>query len=153
MRCWCDLDAILMRSWCDLDAILMRSWCDLDAILMRCYVMKNIILRVYQKLKSHKNTCFRRKIACSLRKSILLDENHYSEGVSDAKKSEKYLFSTQNYLFSSKKASFWMKNIILKVYQKIESQKITCFRRKITRSLRKKHNFEWKISFRRCIRS
>ena len=30
--------------------------------------MKNIILRVYQKLKSQKNTCFRRKIANSLRK-------------------------------------------------------------------------------------
>ena len=72
IRARCDLDAILMRSWCDLDAILMRSWCDLDAILMRSWcdldAMKNIILRVYQKLKSHKNTCFRRKIACSLRK-------------------------------------------------------------------------------------
>ena len=30
--------------------------------------MKNIILKVYQKLKSQKNTCFRRKIASSLRK-------------------------------------------------------------------------------------
>ena len=40
-----------------------EAWCDLDAILMRRYVMKNIILKVYQKLKSHKNTCFRRKIS------------------------------------------------------------------------------------------
>jgi hypothetical protein len=80
-----------------------------------------------------------------------LDEKHHYEGVSEAKKSEKYLFSTQNCSFSSKKASFGMKNIILKVYQKLKSQKNTCFRRKIASSLRKKHPFG--CFFRRAVRA
>ena len=80
-------------------------------------------------------------------KSILFDEKYHFEGASKAKMSEKYRFSKQNFTLSSKKASFWMKNIILKVYQKLKSQKNTCFQSKISRSLEKKHPFEFKASF------
>ena len=85
--------------------------------------------------------------------ATLCDEKHHSEGVSEAKKSQKYMFSTQNCFVSSKKASFWMKTIILRVYQKLTSSKNTSFRRKFSRSLRKKHPFGWKISFWGCIKS
>ena len=136
----------------------MRSWCDLDAILMRCYIMKNIILKVYQKLKSHKNTCFRRKISRSLRKkhrfewktsfrrciksykvrkiqvfeakfhalfekSIVLDEKYHFEGVSKAKKSEKYMFSTQNIPVSSKKTYFGFEKHSKGLSEAISAQK------------------------------
>ena len=46
-----------------------------------------------------------------------------------------------------------MKNIILRVYQKLKRHKNTCFRRKIARSLRKKHRFGLKTSFWGCIKS
>ena len=90
-----------IRARCDLDAILMRSWCDLDAILMRWKTSFWGCIRSSKVTKIH---VFDAKLLVLFEKSILLDEKHHSEGVSEARKSKNYMFSTQNYSFSSKKA-------------------------------------------------